>query len=265
MAGRYSSCYIPRCTFTLFILILFGTLSISCTTAAQAQTVTQTTSAKAQKSDAPLKRTVAKKKTTRVAVRRRLSDKAAAPGQSHSQLGVWHPFGPSHDTPKPGLDVTVQNIYAHRSMAGLERQMWLLINQDRSNPETFAETGGQSQPLKWNESLAAVAKAHSRNMLEQQFFSHVDAQGRTYEMRIDQAGIVWWAAGENIAINDSVLRAEAGFMNEPRLQPNHRYNILNRFYTDVGIGIVQGPDGALYITQAFVQSPPQSAGVRSGP
>jgi uncharacterized protein YkwD len=197
-------------------------------------------------------------------VRRRLNEKNDASGRSQSQLGVWHAFGPNHDTPMPSPDAAAQNIYTLR-IAELERQMLVLINQDRSNPEAFAETGGRAQPLKWNESLAALARAHSRNMLEQQFFSHADTQGRTYEMRIDQAGIVWWAAGENIAINDSVLRAEAGFMNEPHSQPNHRYNILNSYYTDVGIGIVQGPDGALYITQDFVQVPPQRAGVRSGP
>jgi len=264
MERRYSSCYTPRCCFTLFIVDLFAFVSIACTTAARAQNVTQTSSAKPQQSDATPAPNFQKKKTTRAAVRRPLNQKDDASARSQGQSGVWHPFGPSHDTPKSGPDANVQNTYTHR-MAELERQMWLLINQDRSNPETLEETRGRAQPLRWNESLAAVARAHSRDMLEQQFFSHADTQGRTYEMRIDQAGIVWWAAGENIAINDSVLRAEAGLMNEPRFQPNHRYNILNAFYTDVGIGIVQGPDGALYITQDFVQVPPQSAGVRSGP
>jgi len=264
MAGRYSSCYIPRFRITLFILGLFAFVSVYCTTAGQAQTVTQPTSAKSQQSGAPPEPNVPKKKTTRTAVRRHFGEKDHASGLSQGQMGAWHPFGPNHDSPKSGPDATAQTMYAHR-MAELERQMWLLINQDRSSPATFAETGGRAQPLKWNESLAAVARAHSRNMLEQDFFSHADNQGRTYEMRIDQAGIVWWVAGENIAINDSVLRAEAGFMNEPHSQPNHRYNILSTFYTDVGIGIVQGPDGALYITQDFVQVPPQRAGVRSGP
>jgi uncharacterized protein YkwD len=45
-------------------------------------------------------------------------------------------------------------------------------------------------------------------------------------------------------------------MNEPRFQHNHRANILNANYTDVGIGIIQGPNGSLYITQDFVGTPP---------
>ena len=57
--------------------------------------------------------------------------------------------------------------------------MWALLNRDRLDPATFAETGGRAQPLKWNEKLAVVARAHSRKMIEQQFFNHVDPDGKT--------------------------------------------------------------------------------------
>jgi uncharacterized protein YkwD len=69
--------------------------------------------------------------------------------------------------------------------------------------------------------------------------------------------------GENIAIYGTVLGAEAAFMNEPRFQHNHRANILNANYTDVGIGIVQGANGSIYITQDFVALPPNRDGVSS--
>jgi uncharacterized protein YkwD len=189
-------------------------------------------------------------------------DSASVPGQS--QLGVWHHFGPDHGTSKVSPDATPQDI-GDNAMADLERQMWVLLNQDRSNPETLAETGGRARPLKWNECLAAVARAHSRNMLEQRFFAHEGPDGKTYEMRIDQAGIPWLAAGENIAKWDTVSGAEATFMDEPRFQPNHRYNILNALYTDVGIGIVKGADGNLYITQDFVATSASCSAARRAP
>jgi uncharacterized protein YkwD len=148
-------------------------------------------------------------------------------------------------------------------MADLERQMWALVNRDRLDPATSAETGGRAQPLRWNEQLAAVAREHSRDMLEQRFFDHVDRQGRTPSTRINEAGIPWRASGENIAIYGTVLGAEAAFMNEPRFQKNHRANILNGSYTDVGIGIVQGANGSLYITQDFAAIQPDRGGVRS--
>jgi uncharacterized protein YkwD len=150
-------------------------------------------------------------------------------------------------------------------MAGLELQMWALLNQDRSRPDAFEETSGRAQPLKWNESLAAVARAHSRNMLERRYFSHVDPDGKTFSTRINETGIPWQASGENIAIYDTVQAAEAAFMNEPRFQHNHRANILDSSYTDVGIGVVQGSDGSLYITQDFVEVLPHSGAARGDP
>jgi uncharacterized protein YkwD len=128
------------------------------------------------------------------------------------------------------------------------------------DPDTAAETGGRAQPLRWNENLAAVARAHSRDMLEQGYFNHVDPEGRNVSTRVDAAGIPWQAAGENIAIYGTVPGAEGAFMNEPRFQHNHRFNILNPNFTDVGIGIVQGANGSLYITQDFVGTPPEGGG-----
>jgi len=150
-------------------------------------------------------------------------------------------------------------------MADLEWQMWELVNRDRRDPENSAETAGRAHPLRWNEKLAAVARAHSRDMIEQRFFDHVDREGRTLSARIDATGIPWRVLGENIAINGTVPGAEAAFMNEPRLQKNHRGNILNANFTDVGIGIAQGPNGSLYITQDFAAIPPNRGGDSSAP
>jgi uncharacterized protein YkwD len=136
--------------------------------------------------------------------------------------------------------------------------MWALVNRNRLDPATFAETRGRAQPLKWNDKLAAVARTHSRKMIKQQFFNHIDPDGKTPSARINEAGIRWRAYGENIAMNDTVRGAQAAFMFEPRFQNNHRGNILNPIYTEVGIGIAQGPDGSLYITQDFVAVPANS-------
>ena len=99
-------------------------------------------------------------------------------------------------------------------------ELWVLVDQDRLRAEAVAETGGQAHPLKWNERLAAVAQAHSLSMLKQHSFSHTDADGTTFSVRIKRAGIPWQASGENIAIYDTVGRAESAFMNEPRFQDN---------------------------------------------
>ena len=181
-----------------------------------------------------------------------------------SQVGVWHTFGPDPRTPNVDrAEMAPRQDYGRDRMSILERQMWALLNQDRLDPGATAETGGRAQPLRWNENLAAVARAHSRSMLEQRFFDHVEPDGRTPSMRVTEAGIPWQASGENIAIYGTVRDAEGAFMNEPRFQHNHRSNILSANYTDVGIGIVQGADGSLYITQDFVGTRANSGGVAS--
>ena len=185
---------------------------------------------------------------------------AARRGQS---VGVYSP-GTNRGVSKVGSEETAGKVVAGR-MTGLEKQMWALVNQDRLRPEALAESGGQARPLKWNERLAAVARAHSVNMLKQQSFSHNDPDGTTFAVRIKRAGIPWESSGENIAVYDTVQGAESAFMNEPRFQSNHRGNILNASYTDVGIGVVQGPDGSLYITQDFIASPIDGAGAPSDP
>jgi uncharacterized protein YkwD len=157
-----------------------------------------------------------------------------------------------------------QNLGENR-IGSLERQMLALVNQNRLDSATYAETGGRAQPLRWNEGLAAVARAHSRKMLEQRFFAHVDPDGTTLSTRLNEAGILWQIAGENIAIYGTVQGAQAAFMHEPHFQQNHRANILNANFTDVGIGIVKGADGSLYITQEFAAMLPISAQAASGP
>jgi len=240
--------------------------TIACAGPDQAQTSTKPDAATPPQTEVQAAQNTPKKKPVKSGAWHHFGarDSASVAGQSHP--GVWHPFGPNHGTPKvvPG-ETTPRQEFGTNRMADLERQMWALVNRDRLDPATSAETGGRAQPLRWNEALAAVARAHSRDMLEQRFFDHVDREGKTLSARINAAGIPWRALGENIAIDGTVPGAEAAFMNEPRFQSNHRANILNVNYTDVGIGIVQGPNGSLYITQDFVAIPPNRGGVSSAP
>ena len=132
-----------------------------------------------------------------------------------------------------------------------EIQMWRLINNDRTASPNASETRGRANPLVWDARLAAVARQHSEEMAENGFFSHQGLDGSLPYVRVSKAGIRWRASAENIAKYSDVAQAEAGFMNEPKFQHNHRGNILNPEYTHVGVGIARGPDGMLYITQEF--------------
>jgi TonB family protein len=256
---------IPLCRSAVVFAGFLWAATIACAGPDQAQTSTKPDAATPPQTEVQAAQNTPKKPVKSGAWHHSgESDSASVAGQSHP--GVWRHFGPNPGRPKVGRGETAprQNFGANR-LADLERQMWALVNRDRLDPATSAETGGRAQPLRWNEELAAVARAHSRNMLEQRFFDHVDPEGRTLSARINAAGIPWRASGENIAIIGTVPGAEAAFMNEPRFQNNHRANILNANYTDVGIGIVQGPNGSLYITQDFVAIPANGGGVTSAP
>jgi uncharacterized protein YkwD len=177
----------------------------------------------------------------------------AAPATSQS--GTWHHFGEGNNAPPQPPRISARRTLGWSRTQEMERLMYELVNRDRADPANTPETNGQALALRWNDQLAAVARAHSLDMLNQGYFAHEDPQGRNVAGRVEAAGIAWQALGENIAIAASVERAQGAFMNEPRFAKNHRANILSTTYTDVGIGIVQGPDGRVYVTQDFYTAP----------
>lgn len=135
----------------------------------------------------------------------------------------------------------------------LEKETLDLVNRDRLAPQHFGETQGRTRPLVWDDRLAAVARAHSEEMARNGYFSHQAADGASPADRLSAAGIIWMRVGENIANCETVTQAETVFMDEPRFEHNHRWNILNPDYSRVGVGIARGSDGMLYITEDFAQ------------
>jgi uncharacterized protein YkwD len=171
---------------------------------------------------------------------------AAGRAQTQSSQGSssgWHHFGENKGS--------WSSARFSDPFAGAEREMYELINRDRAGDRGPA--GQPLTPLRWNDQLAAVARAHSRDMVARGYFGHVDRDGRSPGARVMAAGLAWQAVGENIAMDTSVKSAESAFMNEPPGAQNHRSNILSPKFTEVGVGIVAGPDGQLYITQDFMK------------
>jgi uncharacterized protein YkwD len=257
---------ISLCRSAIVFAGLFWAATVACAGPAQTPTSTKSDAATPPQTETQAARNTPKKKPAKSGVWHHFGERDSAPVVTQSHPGDPHHFDPNHPAPKvvPAESDPRQTSGTNR-MADLERQMWALVNRDRLDPNNSAETCGRAQPLKWNEKLAAVARSHSRDMIEQRYFDHVDGEGRTFSARINAAGIPWRALGENIAINGTVSGAEASFMNEPRFQKNHRANILNANYTEVGIGIVQGLNGSLYITQDFAAILPKRGGVGSTP
>ena len=101
--------------------------------------------------------------------------------------------------------------------------------------------------LAFDGKAADVARAHSRDMAERDYFSHRGKDGRTPFKRMRDGGVDYRAAAENIAINSSADSAAKAWMNSK----GHRTNILNGTYSRTGMGIWR-KGGQLYLTQVFM-------------
>lgn len=88
--------------------------------------------------------------------------------------------------------------------------------------------------LAWDERLARVAGAHSRDMARRGFFSHDNPDGESPFDRLRQAGIRFRAAAENLAMGQRSARETfAAWMNSP----SHRRNLEDCVQTRVGIAV----------------------------
>ncbi|HOM02713.1 MAG TPA: CAP-associated domain-containing protein, partial [Acetivibrio sp.] len=103
------------------------------------------------------------------------------------------------------------------------------------------------EPFEWDNEIAKVAWAHSKDMIINDFFSHNNLQGESPFDRMKKAGITYSSAGENIAIGQiDAIYAHEAWMNSP----GHRANILGKFER-LGVGVYIGDDERITYTQNF--------------
>jgi uncharacterized protein YkwD len=133
----------------------------------------------------------------------------------------------------------------------LERQIYRLTNAARR------KHGVPS--LTWETSLRNVARAHSVDMLRQNYFSHTSPDGRSPHKRI-RSGYPFPVSntGENIWMGTghdpgNTSRLAHIIVNNWMSSAGHRENLLNQAYTDIGVGAaVQGRN--IRVTQVFVRT-----------
>lgn len=118
------------------------------------------------------------------------------------------------------------------------------INQVRQDEELL--------PLQHNDKLAEIARKYSRQMAENNFFSHTGDDGTTLQDRVRNGGIIYWVVGENLFTSTNVSQpvnvAVDGWMDSP----GHRENILRPVFTETGVGVWR-VDNSYYITQLFLR------------
>ena len=130
---------------------------------------------------------------------------------------------------------------ASGNVKSAEQEAFNLLNADRTKNGLPA--------LKMNSQLGTLAENYAKDMVNRNFFSHYNPEGQSPFDRMNQAGIKYSYAGENLAINTSPAAAETAFMNSS----GHRANILNTNYTDVGLGVAYDSNGRIYVVQEFIK------------
>jgi len=160
------------------------------------------------------------------------------------------------------------------NIAWLERRTFDLVNGERAAQDLTI--------LKWNEDVAAVARAHSTDMAVNAFFSHTGSDGSNVSTRLMADGVYYWnSSGENILKESGISyylvnilgmvkkteyctfeqlaqNATVGWMNST----GHRENILHEGYDETGMG-VYAFNNSFYFTQDFIVR--VSCGYRNGP
>ncbi len=99
--------------------------------------------------------------------------------------------------------------------------------------------------LKMDPKLRDLAREYARDMFERGYFSHYNPEGQSPFDRMEEVGISYRTAGENLALAPNVSIAHQGLMESK----GHRENILNPEFGRVGIGVI---DGGIY-GKMFVQ------------
>ena len=118
-----------------------------------------------------------------------------------------------------------------------EKQMVVMVNEQRSKRNLPA--------LTVDENLTNLAQVYAKDMLARGYFSHYSPEGTSPFDRMNNAGISYTSAGENLALAPDTDLAMQGLINSA----GHRANILSTNYEKVGIGVY---DGGIY-GKMFVQ------------
>ena len=98
--------------------------------------------------------------------------------------------------------------------------------------------------LVWEPKLGPVARSHDKDMWERKYFSHYSPEGDDVGDRLNEAGVLYSFAGENLALAPTVQTAHTGLMNSE----GHRENILEPKFKKIGIGVVDnGVYGKMFV------------------
>jgi uncharacterized protein YkwD len=137
-------------------------------------------------------------------------------------------------------------------LANFEAEALRLVNQYRAAGASCGARGSfaPAAALTWNARLGTAAYGHSRDMADNNYFSHDSLDGRSMVDRINATGYTWSTIGENIAAGyNNVQSVVSGWM----ASDGHCANLMNPRFTEVALACARNDASTyrLYWTQEF--------------
>lgn len=126
-------------------------------------------------------------------------------------------------------------LRAQTSQASDEAKSHALVNSARA----AAGLGSLAD----QQGLDSMARAQAARMASRRAIYH----NPTLEADADAAGVDWQWIGENVGVGYDIEELHDGLMNSP---PHHE-NIVYSQYNAIGVGVVTGDDGRMYVAQVF--------------
>lgn len=107
-------------------------------------------------------------------------------------------------------------------------------------------------PLTPDPGLLGIARHRSDDMAKEGYFSHEPPDDCNYVCLMDENGVPYAYAGENIAWNDYPWDQTADVaVRMWRNSPPHYANITNCHYERFATGVAKAPNGKIYYTMIF--------------
>jgi hypothetical protein len=116
-----------------------------------------------------------------------------------------------------------------------------------------ARTASGLRPYVVASDLTSVAREHSNQMAAKQSLYHNPSLTSDVQN--------WQAVGENVGEGPTVSDIHTAFMNSPE----HRSNILDHDFTQIGVGVTVDSNGIVWVTEDFRQPMGSSSGSSSRP
>lgn len=146
----------------------------------------------------------------------------------------------NHDSRSDTIKEGNSNAPDH-SIKNMAEAILLLVNTERSKQGL--------KELTLSQNLTNIATMKSKDMADKNYFSHTSPTYGTPFQMLQDFGVTYRAAGENIAAGQKTAQE---VMNSWMNSSGHRANILNASYTELGVGYYVGGSYGTYWTQLFI-------------